>query len=87
MRGFSLRSLFAISGAAGLCLVAAAATFQTWSVALILAYVALYRLVRRATGDPLAPLPTIKALAKEPKPVATASASSRASLKDTGQAQ
>lgn len=45
MRGFSLRSLFAISGSAGLCLVAAAVTFQAWSVALILAYVALYRLV------------------------------------------
>ena len=42
---------------------------------------------KAATGDPLAPLPTAKPLAKEPKPVATASATSRNTLKDSGQAQ
>ena len=45
LRGFGLRALFAISGSAGLCLTAAALTFETWSVALIFAYVALFRLV------------------------------------------
>lgn len=42
---------------------------------------------KAAAGDPLAPLPTTKPLAKEPRPVATASAFSRATLKDTGQAR
>ena len=43
--------------------------------------------VKAATGDPLAPLPTAKPVAKAPKPVVTASANSRTTLKDSGQAQ
>jgi hypothetical protein len=40
--------------------------------------------VKAATGDPLAPLPTAKPLAKAPKPVATASATSRITSRDSG---
>jgi hypothetical protein len=40
--------------------------------------------VKSATGDPLAPLPTAKPSAKAPKPVATASATSRNTPKDSG---
>ena len=39
---------------------------------------------KAATGDPLAPLPTAKPSAKQPGPVAAASATSRATPKDSG---
>ena len=42
---------------------------------------------KAATGDPLAPLPTVKPSGRSAKPITTASATSRNSLKDSGQAQ
>jgi hypothetical protein len=45
LRGLSLRGLYLLFGAAGACVLAAAATFQVWSVVFPMVYVALFWIV------------------------------------------